>query len=141
MLIIVNAVKLLVMCEVDVKGVREKLGYTQKEFAKLVFSSERTVQNWEAGKTIPPSKHEILRVLESKANGVESVGADEISSPLSSGSVSVSAEAWEIIRMQAASLERKDAQVDRVIDLLERQMSTSKKSTAKGDAGARAEVG
>jgi len=140
-LIIVNAVKLLVMCEVDVKGVREKLGYTQKEFAKLVFSSERTVQNWEAGKTIPPSKYEILRVLESKANGVESVGADEISSPLSSGSVSVSAEAWEIIRMQAASLERKDAQVDRVIDLLERQMSTSKKSTAKGDAGARAEVG
>ena len=54
MLIIVNAVKLLVMCEVDVKGVREKLGYMQKEFAKLVFSSERTVQNWEAGKTIPP---------------------------------------------------------------------------------------
>ena len=78
MLIIVNAVKLLVMCEVDVKGVREKLGYTQKEFAKLVFSSERTVQNWEAGKTIPPSKHEILRVLESKANGVESVGADAL---------------------------------------------------------------
>lgn len=56
-------------------------------------------------------------------------------------SVSIPGDAWEVIRLQAASLERKDAQVDRVIDLLERQMSTSKKSTAKGDAGAPAEVG
>lgn len=56
-------------------------------------------------------------------------------------SVSIPGDVWEVIRLQAASLERKDAQVDRVIDLLERQMYTSKKSTAKGDAGAPAEVG
>lgn len=73
---------------------------------------------------------------------VVEVSVPDNETPITPGaSVSVSAEAWEIIRMQAASLERKDAQVDRVIDLLERQMSMSKKSSAKGDAGAPAEVG
>ncbi len=54
--------------------------------------------------------------------------------------VSIPTEAWEVIRMQAASLERKDAQIDRVIDLLERQLSNDKKNSVKEESGARAEI-
>jgi len=97
----------------------------------------------------------------------------EPSTPASDGSLTIPAEVWDVLKMQVeglvlkdASLREKDmhierlinllekqisenkentesatARFDRVIDLLERQMSTSKKSTAKGDAGAPAEVG
>ena len=44
----------------DVKAIREKLGISQEEFAKRLGVSSRTVQNWEFGKKIPDSKHEIF---------------------------------------------------------------------------------
>ena len=86
---------------------------------------------------------EVFPVISSEwlISGVGSMVVEPAVHPPVVESVSIPGDAWEVIRLQAASLERKDAQVDRVIDLLERQMSTSKKSTAKGDAGARAEVG
>lgn len=46
------------------------------------------------------------------------------------GFVSIPAEAWNVIKQQAASLERKDRQVDRVISLLEAALSEKEKTTA-----------
>lgn len=51
------------MSELDIKDLRQKLGVTQKELAKMVGVSENTVQNWEYGRKIPSTKHQILRSL------------------------------------------------------------------------------
>lgn len=48
---------------IDVRAIREKVGISQEEFAKLLGVSSRTVQNWERGKTIPDSKREVLRKI------------------------------------------------------------------------------
>lgn len=75
-------------------------------------------------------------------NGSVFIENDNINSSTSSsdGSISIPSDVWEVIRMQAASLERKDAQIDRVIDLLERQLSNDKKNSVKEESGARAEI-
>ncbi|MGB3452902.1 MAG: helix-turn-helix domain-containing protein [Moheibacter sp.] len=54
------------MNSLDVIRIRENLGLTQTEFANLLNVSPRTVQNYEAGGTIPKSKYAILHKLENK---------------------------------------------------------------------------
>ena len=44
-----------------IKQIRENLNITQEQLAAELGVSTRTVQGWEAGKTIPTTKHEILR--------------------------------------------------------------------------------
>lgn len=51
------------MNNLDVRKIRNSLGITQTEFAKLVAVSLKTIQNWEAGGKIPSTKDEILRNL------------------------------------------------------------------------------
>lgn len=47
------------MNDLDIKKIRTDLGVTQAELAKRLGVSERTVQNWESGTTIPETKHQI----------------------------------------------------------------------------------
>jgi DNA-binding XRE family transcriptional regulator len=56
------------MNNLELLKIRTKLGKTQEEFALLAGVSPRTVQNWEAGKAIPKSKHAFLRGLLEKNN-------------------------------------------------------------------------
>lgn len=51
------------MSNIDIKKIRKNLGLTQEEFAKRLYVSFRTIQNWEKGETIPVSKHAILSEL------------------------------------------------------------------------------
>lgn len=51
------------MNELNIKEIRQKLGLTQVELAKRLGVDYRTVQNWEYGKAIPTSKHELLSSL------------------------------------------------------------------------------
>lgn len=55
--------------------IRNNLDLTQDAFASLAGVSLRTVQNWEAGKAIPKSKHAFLRGLnnKSKNNSLNSI--------------------------------------------------------------------
>ena len=48
----------------EVKQIRKKTGLNQAQFAKLIFISRRTLENWEQGRTKPsgPSKA-LLRIL------------------------------------------------------------------------------
>lgn len=48
---------------IDIKKFRKKSGYSQKDLAEILGVSYRTIQNYEAGGTIPKSKHAILRDL------------------------------------------------------------------------------
>lgn len=57
---------------------------------------------------------------------------DDQEGGVASSSVSVSKEAWDIIKMQASSLERKDRQLDRVIGLLEDQLSGGERGVPGG---------
>lgn len=66
----------------DVKAIREKVGISQEEFAKLLGVSSRTVQNWEAGKKVPDSKRELLLKI---ANGDSSIQAPLKSMPYFGG--------------------------------------------------------
>ena len=54
---------LLIMNDIDVKKIREKLGVSQEVLAEMVGVHPRTIQNWESGSKIPNSKHAILRDL------------------------------------------------------------------------------
>ena len=60
----------LCMSEINIKNIREKLGLSQEELARKVGVSPRTVQNWEAGRVIPKSKHEILLKIESGESAI-----------------------------------------------------------------------
>lgn len=53
----------LIMNGMDTRELREKFGLSQERFAKLLGVTARTVQNWEAGGTIPQSKQEILHEM------------------------------------------------------------------------------
>lgn len=50
-----------------------------------------------------------------------------------SEAVSIPADAWEVIKSQAASLERKDSQVDRLLDIIEAQMGVVSSSRKKNN--------
>lgn len=53
----------LIMNGMDTREIREKFGLSQERFAKILGVTARTVQNWEAGGTIPQSKQEILHEI------------------------------------------------------------------------------
>ena len=56
---------------VKVKNVREKLGLTQAQFAKMICISLGTLRNWEQGRTYPEGAAiALLRVAESKPEAV-----------------------------------------------------------------------
>lgn len=54
---------LLIMNDIDIKKIREKLGISQEALAEMLGVHPRTIQNWESGSKIPNSKHAILRDL------------------------------------------------------------------------------
>lgn len=58
------------MNNIEVKEIRTKLGVTQREFAVMVGVDTKTIQNWEAGRKIPASKHAILRGMLPKSHVV-----------------------------------------------------------------------
>ena len=53
----------LIMNGMETREFREKFGLSQERFAKILGVTTRTVQNWEAGGTIPQSKQEILHEI------------------------------------------------------------------------------
>ena len=53
----------LIMNGMNTREIREKFGLSQERFAKILGVTARTVQNWEAGGTIPQSKQEILHEI------------------------------------------------------------------------------
>lgn len=54
------------MNDIEVKNFRNKFKLTQSALAKKLGVDIKTVQNWEAGKTIPKTKYELFRNLENE---------------------------------------------------------------------------
>jgi putative transcriptional regulator len=56
---------------VDVKAIRRKLGLSQSEFSKQFGFSVRTLQDWESGRSTPPSAaRAYLIVIDRRPNEV-----------------------------------------------------------------------
>ena len=72
---------LLKMNTLELIKKRVDLGCTQEEFAGLAGVSLRTVQNWEAGKAIPKSKHAFLRNLKKSGYSNNSTNDSVINEP------------------------------------------------------------
>lgn len=49
--------------EIDIKELRKSLNMTQKEFSEFCGVTERTVQKWEAGNTIPQLVHKFFQYV------------------------------------------------------------------------------
>lgn len=47
----------------EIKKIRKKINISQDALAKLIGVSLRTIQNWEAGGTVPKTRHEMLRKI------------------------------------------------------------------------------
>jgi putative transcriptional regulator len=60
-----------VVTDVDVKALRERIGFTQAQFSRMFGVSIRTLQNWEQGRREPegPAKA-LLRVVEREPQAV-----------------------------------------------------------------------
>ncbi len=56
----------------DVKGIRQKFGMTQQQFADFLMISVRTLQKWEQGERGPDgAAHTLLRVMEKEPEAVK----------------------------------------------------------------------
>lgn len=56
----------------NIKKFREQNNLTQKQLSEICGVTLRTVQNWEAGKTIPDNIVKLLRSLSSKSENISS---------------------------------------------------------------------
>lgn len=113
------------MNDLNIKKIREKLGISQEQLAKMVGVHPRTVQNWESGSTIPKSKHAILRDLVLKpqryAGGGEQTNIH--GNNINGNNVTVNqAETMdkliEVLAMKEASLEKAQEHIDKLLEII-----------------------
>ena len=57
--------------EVDVKAIRDRLGFTQQQFARQFGFSVGSIRNWEQGHRLPEGPARVLlKVIDKKADAV-----------------------------------------------------------------------
>lgn len=111
------------MNDLDIKEIRTFLGVTQAELAKRLGVSERTVQNWESGTTIPESKHAMLRGLKPQAyfgGNVEQsnvMGNNNIQG--NAGFVSEFGKLVDLLAAKETSLQNAQAHIDRLLAIID----------------------
>ena len=100
------------MSEFDVKGIRTKIGLTQKELAEKIGITQRAVQKWEAGGVVPESKKKMLLSLlptEDELNSYH-INGSHSSQAVGAGATAVNGdgvkECLEIIRQQQESISK-----------------------------------
>lgn len=109
-----------------ISSMRRGIGYKALEQISETFPELNTA--W-----LQTGQGEMLKGAGGSADPEPAAEAAPVEDP--AGFVSIPAEAWNVIKQQAASLERKDRQVDRVISLLEAALSETKKTGAAAPSG------
>lgn len=115
----------LTMNDLDVKKIREELNISQEALADMVGVHPRTVQNWEAGSTIPKSKHAILRsLLEENHTNNSPISCESetnrLISLLEKSQKQIDAHI-SLLAKKDEQIKKKDEQMDRLIGLLEKK--------------------
>lgn len=109
-----------------ISSMRRGIGYKALEQISETFPELNTA--W-----LQTGQGEMLKGAGGPADPEPAAEAAPVEDP--AGFVSIPAEAWNVIKQQAASLERKDRQVDRVISLLEAALNETKKTGAAVPSG------
>lgn len=116
---------LLIMNDLDIKKIREKLGVSQEQLAEMIGVHARTVQNWESGRKIPDSKHVILRRLVLKpqhyAGGGEQTNVN--GNNINGNTVTVNPvesveKLIELLSAKEASLAKAQEHIDKLLEII-----------------------
>lgn len=96
---------------------RNRMGMSQTELAKEMGVSLRTIQNWEAGKTMPAKMMKLLHAINAHDNtesGIVNTGHDQ--------TIIMGGDVHEILAVLRSSI----AQTERLLTLLEKAMKAEK---------------
>lgn len=113
------------MNDLDVKNIRMESGLTQPEFAKRLGVTTRTVQNWEAGGTIPETKRELLRAMlrpqQYFGGGVEqaNVNGDNIKNAADVAMQSELSKMIDLLASKELSLQKAQEHIDRLLAIID----------------------
>lgn len=115
------------MTDLDIKNFRKKFGLTQSALAKKLGVDIKTVQNWEAGRTIPATKYEIFRNLETELTAL-SVEVETVNSGVGVQQTNQNGDNFQGNGMTVhkgdgdyiAMLKKKDEQIDRLLTIIEK---------------------
>ena len=146
----------------EIKQLRHILGLTQKDLAEKLGTSIKTVANYEGGGVIPAANQKLLvEMLDNARNSIshntgnvnmgnhvtivdtpvkKESADDAILSNFAqinkSESIEIPLSVWNVIELQAKSLEKRDSQIDELIKMLKDQkgVAAGAKGVAPGEA-------
>lgn len=108
----------------EIKGIRDSLGISQERLAEILGVSSRTIQNWEAGGTIPQTKEAALQALTLNRDvrffgGQSNVNGDNIAG----GNIKVeppkSQDKWiELLMSKEQSLQKAQDHITELLDII-----------------------
>lgn len=98
---------------------RKSLGLTQEEFAEKCGATVRSVQNWEQGGTITTQAMKLFQYIEAEILSGKGAVALDHSTAVSGSGNHLNTELVAITDKFIALLEKRDAQIDRLLSLLE----------------------
>ena len=115
--------KLLIMNDLNIKEIREKLGVSQETLAEMVGVHPRTIQNWESGTKIPKSKHAILRDLVLKPQNYaggeqQNVHGDNINGNNVTVHKTDTDKLLEILASKEQSLAKAQEHIDKLLEII-----------------------
>ena len=113
----------LIMNDIDIKEIREKLGVSQETLAEMLGVHPRTIQNWESGTKIPKSKHAMLRDLVIKpqkyAGGEQqNVNGDNINGNNVTVHKTDTDKLLEILASKEQSLAKAQEHIDKLLEII-----------------------
>lgn len=120
-----NLFKMLIMNELEVKEIREKMGFSQERFAKILGVTARTIQNWESGGVIPQPKQEMLHEI--TLNPQSYFGSEQQNvngNNIAGGNVTVhqtdTDKLLELLSSKEISLTKAQEHIDKLLAIIER---------------------
>lgn len=115
------------MTNLEIKEFRKKHGLTQLALAKKLGVDIKTVQNWEAGKTVPTTKYEIFRNLDAELTALE-IEAETLNCGVGVQQNNQNGDNFQGNGMTVhkgdddlrAQIKKKDEQIDRLLRIIEK---------------------
>lgn len=125
--------------KIDLKKFRKDHDLIQKDVAKMFNCEQSNISEIERNKkSLEDYQKDILIEMYGLGEVEKYIISDELNNPEASeidpgdSTIEIRSDVWEVIKRQAASLESKDKQLDRVISLLEKELDNNKKTAPNG---------
>lgn len=129
--------------KIDLKKFRKDHDLIQKDVAKMFNCEQSNISEIERNKkSLEDYQKDILIEMYGLGEVEKYIISDDLNNQEASeidpgdSTIEIRSDVWEVIRRQAASLESKDKQLDRVISLLEKELGDNKKTTTLDNVSA-----